>query len=171
MRTGECARILEGHSGELSCSQFDFTGEYCVTGSIDRTSILWDVGTGKAIEIFRGHNDEVLDVAFNSTGNKLATASADGFSRVYNVFTGACTAILLGTLVLIVYIMYIVYGLYTFIHLGHEGEISKVSFNPQGSKIITASSDQTCRVWQVDTGTMLQVLEGIMYIYIYILFK
>lgn len=50
----------------------------------------------------------MLDVAFNSTGTKLATASADGNARIYNVFTGACTAIL----------------------IGHEGEISKVTFNP-----------------------------------------
>lgn len=29
--------------------------------------------------------------------------------------------------------------------IGHEGEISKVAFNPQGTRIITASSDKTCR--------------------------
>jgi dynein assembly factor with WDR repeat domains 1 len=44
--------------------------------------------------------------------------------------------------------------------IGHEGEISKVSFNPQGNKIITASSDRTCRVWDVESGDCLQVLEG-----------
>ena len=85
---------LEGHSAELSCGQFDFTGDYCLTGSIDRTARLWDVGSGQCIEEFRGHNDEVLDACFNSTGNKLATASADGMARIYNVFTGACTTIL-----------------------------------------------------------------------------
>jgi dynein assembly factor with WDR repeat domains 1 len=44
--TGQCLFTLEGHSGELSCGQFDFTGDYCLTGSIDRTCKLWDVGTG-----------------------------------------------------------------------------------------------------------------------------
>lgn len=43
---------------------------------------------------------------------------------------------------------------------GHENEISKISFNPQGNKIITASSDKTCRLWSVDTGNEHQVLEG-----------
>jgi len=79
-----------------------------LTGSIDRTCKLWDVGTGQCIETFRGPNDEVLDATFNSTGNKLAIASADGIARVYNVFTGACTALL----------------------QGHQNEISKIQFNP-----------------------------------------
>eukprot|EP01030_Chromulinospumella_sphaerica_P031105 gene31105-31700_t len=43
---------------------------------------------------------------------------------------------------------------------GHEGEISKVTFNPQGSRILTASSDNTSRIWEVETGECLQVLEG-----------
>lgn len=44
--------------------------------------------------------------------------------------------------------------------LGHEGEISKCSFNPQGTKIITAGSDKTARIWSAETCEMLQVLEG-----------
>jgi len=43
---------------------------------------------------------------------------------------------------------------------GHENEISKIQFNPQGNKIITASSDQTCKVWSCDTGNELQTLDG-----------
>jgi len=41
--------------------------------------------------------------------------------------------------------------------VGHEGEISKVCFNPQGSRILTASSDKTSRVWEVETGGCMQV--------------
>ena len=59
-------------------------------------------------------------------------------ARVYNVFTGACIALL----------------------QGHDNEISKISFNPQGNKIITASSDKTCRIWSTETGNEIQVLDG-----------
>ena len=38
-----------------------------------------------------------------------------------------------------------------------QGEISKVCFNPQGTKLITASSDKTCHIWSTETGECLQV--------------
>jgi hypothetical protein len=41
--------------------------------------------------------------------------------------------------------------------VGHEGEISKVCFNPQGSRILTASSDKSARIWEVETGGCMQV--------------
>jgi len=105
------------------------------------------------VETLRGHLDEVLDLSFNSTGTKLVTASADSTARVYNVHTSACTAILTGSIEYPISDMLIILS-------GHEGEISKVSFNPQGTKIITAGADKTARIWSVDTGDELQVLEG-----------
>jgi dynein assembly factor with WDR repeat domains 1 len=43
---------------------------------------------------------------------------------------------------------------------GHEGEISKVCFTPQGTAVITAGVDCTCRVWSAQTGRCLQTLDG-----------
>jgi dynein assembly factor with WDR repeat domains 1 len=43
---------------------------------------------------------------------------------------------------------------------GHEQEISKVMFNPQGTLLVTASNDMTARVWDVAGGFCLQVLAG-----------
>ena len=36
----------------------------------------------------------------------------------------------------------------------------KIKFNPQGNKVITASSDKTCRIWSTETGSELQLLGG-----------
>ncbi len=35
-----------------------------------------------------------------------------------------------------------------------------MSFNPQGTKVLTASSDKTSKIWSVETGECLQTLEG-----------
>ena len=50
--------------------------------------------------------------------------------RVYNVANFTCTNVL----------------------EGHEGEISKAVFNPQGTKILSASFDHTARLWDVESG-------------------
>ena len=51
-------------------------------------------------------------MCFDATGKRFVSASADATARIYNTMTGQC----LHTL------------------SGHEGEISKVSFNPQVSQ-------------------------------------
>lgn len=43
---------------------------------------------------------------------------------------------------------------------GHEAEINRAMFNPQGTRLLTCSSDKTARLWDPFTGTCLQVLEG-----------
>eukprot|EP00878_Enallax_costatus_P045966 GHUV01055517.1.p2 GENE.GHUV01055517.1~~GHUV01055517.1.p2 ORF type:complete len:108 (+),score=22.83 GHUV01055517.1:69-392(+) len=65
----------------------------------------------------------------------LGTAA---WCRLYNTITGSCLATL----------------------TGHTGEISKVAFNPQGTRLLTASSDRTCRLWDAESGECLQVLSG-----------
>ena len=41
-----------------------------------------------------------------------------------------------------------------------RGGSGKVCFNPQSSKVLTASSDKTARLWDTETGDCLQILEG-----------
>lgn len=66
------------------------------------------------------------------------TASVDMTMRVYNVTTFECTHVL----------------------EGHEGEVSKAVFNPQGTKILSAGFDHTARLWDAESGQLLQTLEG-----------
>lgn len=41
---------------------------------------------------------------------------------------------------------------------GHVGEVSKVSFSPQGNRILSGSTDKTARVWNVVSGLFLSLL-------------
>ena len=47
---------------------------------------------------------------------------------------------------------------YIYCYVGHEKDISKVVFNPQGTKILTAGFDQIARLWDSETGELLQQL-------------
>jgi WD40 repeat protein len=43
---------------------------------------------------------------------------------------------------------------------GHEGGVSSASFSPDGARIVTASTDETARIWDAATGREIEVLRG-----------
>jgi serine/threonine protein kinase len=43
---------------------------------------------------------------------------------------------------------------------GHTGRVRSASFSPDGTRIVTASEDQTARLWDVKTGTATLTLKG-----------
>ena len=42
---------------------------------------------------------------------------------------------------------------------GHEHDVPFVAYSPDGTRIVTASSDKTVRIWSADTGDLLHVLQ------------
>ncbi len=42
---------------------------------------------------------------------------------------------------------------------GHTGEVYAASFSPDGSQVVTGGGDGTARLWEVETGHELEVLE------------
>ena len=43
------------HNGPINCCALSPSGKELVTGSYDKTAILWDMKTGKKIRTFEGH--------------------------------------------------------------------------------------------------------------------
>ncbi len=43
---------------------------------------------------------------------------------------------------------------------GHQDIVSSVAFSPDGSRVLTASSDGTARLWEASTGKLLATFEG-----------
>ena len=43
---------------------------------------------------------------------------------------------------------------------GHDDEVACCAFSPDGARVVTASSDETARIWDAETGAVLRTLEG-----------
>ena len=44
--------------------------------------------------------------------------------------------------------------------IGHTSGVTSAAFSPGGENIVSASWDNTVRVWSAETGELLQTLEG-----------
>ncbi|KWU46066.1 WD40 repeat-like protein [Rhodotorula sp. JG-1b] len=79
MRTGQAHRTLVGHTGPVTCLQFD---EYhLVSGSLDRTIRIWDLRTGAIADTLR-YDHAVTSLQFDS--RKVVAAAGENSVKVYN---------------------------------------------------------------------------------------
>jgi WD40 repeat protein len=108
-----------------------------VTASDDRTARIWDVATGREIVVLRGHKDAVNLAEFSADGRSVVTTSfnasamlstVENAARVWDAATGKEIATL----------------------KGHDGVVFLAAFSPDGKTIVTASFDQTARLWHGD---------------------
>jgi WD40 repeat protein len=144
-------KVLNGHSRAVTSSVFSPDGTYVVTTSLDGRAWLNDVsGDAPAhVGLMKVANaDEVTDATFSPDGKFIATASFDktsqvGTAHVWSVdqvrgFKDTSNTVL----------------------SGHADRVNSVAYSPDGSLIVTASSDRTARVWDAGTGASVAELRG-----------
>nr|GEU33954.1 dynein regulator LIS1 [Tanacetum cinerariifolium] len=115
---------------------------YVLSASDDKTIKLWDWENGwECTKTFEGHEHYVMQVAFNPRDtNEFASVSLDSTIKFWD----------LGSLVPRLSIK------------AHEKGLNGVEFCDTEEKLyfVTGSDDYTAKVWDYDTMTCLQTLEG-----------
>jgi len=105
-----------------------------ITGSWDRTAILWDVETGQPLQPlissvvreFGGHKDGIWQVAAKVGQPIIGTASADHTACIWGIESGRC---------LLQY-------------QGHAGSVNSIKFHQHRDLVLTGSGDGTAHIWQ-----------------------
>ena len=90
----------------------------------------------KGAKIRHGKGD-VKDIVFSPDGAKFAVASSIGI-WIYNTQTGEELNL----------------------YMGHKDKVICVSFSPDGTTIVSRSSDKTIRLWDVVTGEHIRTQSG-----------
>ncbi len=145
--SGRLVRTIPIDNVPITTLAFNRDGQRLAAGSLDNAVGLWDVETGREAITLRGHEEVVMAVAFSPDGQQLASASLDGTVKVWDAdATGAVPGVLSLP--------------------GHGGTVFDVTFRPGGTGplnhplLVSASQDETVRLWDPSTGRSLRTLPG-----------
>lgn len=131
--SGDCLRVLEGHTDFVNLAVFILEGEQVITGGQDGAVKVFDVSTGECLPELEGGNMEspVTTLAVSPNGMHIAAASQEGPVRIWDVLTKAAGPVLRGQ---------------------GESSVSNFSFSPDSLQIAT-STERTVQLWDVQSGT------------------
>ena len=122
---------LVGHSGPVTGAVFSPDDALVATISTDNTTKLWSSRYGTDLDTLDTGSGAVHSVAFSRDGRLVVATARDAW--VYAVGDGQ-KARVLATL------------------QGHSGAVLYAAFSADASRIVTASSDNTAKLWSTDAA-------------------
>ncbi|MDM8553452.1 WD40 repeat domain-containing protein [Desulfococcaceae bacterium HSG7] len=144
--SGELRGLLKGHTNVVFALAFSSDSRMLVSGSFDKTAIIWDVAKQRRQHTLKGHTHHIYAVAFtpvNQPGRKLkpallrvVTGSFDHTLKLWRVADGK----LIKTMT------------------GHTDKVHAVAVSPADGVIASGSYDHTIRLWNGKTGAYIKTL-------------
>ncbi|KAI3911794.1 hypothetical protein MKW92_045212 [Papaver armeniacum] len=140
--TMDKVKVFEAHTDYIRCVAVHPTLPYVLSSSDDMLIKLWDWEKGwMCTQIFEGHSHYVMQVTFNPKDtNTFASASLDRTIKIWNLGSPDPN----------------------FTLDAHLKGVNCVDYYTGGDKpyLITGSDDHTAKVWDYQTKTCIQTLEG-----------
>jgi WD40 repeat protein len=173
--TGQPLDIVLQHSKEPFSAMFNRSGDLLLTAEHDERALIWDARTGRQLQVLgksNGHNKSVNWASFDPSGTRAVTVSDDETARIWNVADGTLigaplrheagewvlgaafhptqSLLVTSTLMGRLYFWDLQTSRLLAIRHAHNGDyIYSVAFDPSGSRLVTASRDQTAAVHPV----------------------
>ena len=182
-------RVCDTESGKILCSlpdnsnavtsvAFSPDGDSIAVGYYDRSVRLWRVPSGNSIAVLQGHTEPVSSLAFQPDGKQIASGSyGDKTLRLWDPFSGKLLRIIEqigprslafspdGELIAAggndnnVHVINAASG-EEFVSLsGHDAPVTSVIFNAGGTRVISGSSDNTIRFWDISSVSYVRKFE------------
>jgi WD40 repeat protein len=170
--------VWTGHRDEVHALVVSPRGQFAVTGALDGSVIRWDLGGGAPVQL-EEHEAGIVDLEISNDGKSLATTSTDRRAAVWDLPNGkrvhtlrkhdeAVNAAAFGKDVLAtggqdkkIFVWDLASE-----HpdekprtlTGHEASITDLAFAADGAMLVSASNDNTLRLWRLDTGDSIELV-------------
>ena len=138
-RTGATLLELKGHAGGMKCVSFGADGSRILIVSREGTARVWDARTGAILLELGGNFNDVSRASLSPDGARVVTIGDDGTARVWDARTGAILLELRRD---------------EFEGFVHDIDFMspRVSFSPDGSRILAVLKDGSAWLWDARTG-------------------
>ena len=89
LASGQITKSLTGHTAAVTALAFSSDGTRLISGSADKTVLVFNLADGKTVGKFTGHSQPISAVAVLTANNATAiSASSDNTLKVWNVADG-----------------------------------------------------------------------------------
>lgn len=137
----DCINTLSGHKDTVKALAIGPNGYILVSGSQDKTLIIWNLKTGQLLHRLMGHEAAITSVAISPNGRKLVSGSLDRTLISWNLDKRAIADRF-------------------FSHSGSPyshrcGAVYGVAYSPDGGMIASGSEDHSIKLWNQRNGELL----------------
>jgi WD40 repeat protein len=135
--TGKWEQTLNGHTDSIFALVFSTDGKMLVSGSADKTIRLWHFSNDQEPEILQGHEQRITCLEITNNNQYLISGSLDGIIHIWDLVTKTIVKRI----------------------KAHSQGILSLTIN-NISQILATANYQEIKLWDLETGELLQTLAG-----------
>ncbi|KAI5640811.1 D domain of beta-TrCP domain-containing protein [Phthorimaea operculella] len=144
-------RVLVGHRAAVNVVDFD--EKYIVSASGDRTIKVWNTSSCEFVRTLNGHKRGIACLQYRD--RLVVSGSSDNTIRLWDIECGQCIRVLEGHEELVRYFLILLVRITL---NGHKRGIACLQYRDR--LVVSGSSDNTIRLWDIECGQCIRVLEG-----------
>ena len=174
--SGKALRTLKGHQDQVACLAFHPDGTRLATSDLVNKTKIWSVNQNQEASQLDQGDSQFVCAAAAADGRRLASVSDDGQVTIWDTATGQqletrgwrgdvqCLAFspdgdfLAGGQQKIITIRDSSNLNSKLKLIGHTAPVTRVAYNPDGTKLISSSKDGTIRIWRTSDGKSLRTI-------------
>ncbi|MGK7925230.1 MAG: protein kinase, partial [Spirulina sp.] len=183
INSGQCLKTFEGHTAAITSIAITSDNRVIVSGSKDGSIKLWNIDSGQCSISIENHSVAIVSLDIDSHSERFSSIDEKGNLKLWDLKSGwllgnlflterelsiAClnmnknlAIIITENRNLVAYNFdYSNVSIQTKIYQGHAGRINALEISPNGKLVISSSTDNTLKIWNIRSGSCVKTISA-----------